>query len=1245
MSTLFKVEPEDIGLLDQYQLTWLLNELLCCEASQFGIPLRYIHVATNINDPDDGEDGRIRWESGPNETDFLTQRYTMFQNKASKMTKGKYANHIVQEKNKHLLKVKIEEVLSAGGTYIIFTTQKLNTKEKDERITAIRRKLLRLGKEYSNTCDIKIYDASQISNWANKFAAAIISIKTWNGRPLINGLKSYKAWSEDRKLSSFTFISVESREEIITTLKSELLEPKSCFRIIGLSGLGKTRTAFQVFTESEELRELAVYVDASQVPNIDAIVMGWIGNVSAILIVDNCDYQLHGRLVTEVRRENSKISLLTLDYNMETVSNLTKCFRLTPMSSHEIMQMLTPKYGERLSDLHRISQFAQGFPQIAVLIADARLMDDPRVGELTDDEVVKKLIWRRNEQENDNRLKILQTCSLFDFFGVKVDIQLQFISDRVGLNIDDVYKCVNYFADRGIVDLRGRFGQVVPKPLAIRLAGQWWANQRDTVKNDFIEQIPDQMVESFCNQLEKMDSHRDVKSLGEALYGIKGPFGQAEMILSIRGSRFFRSFTVVNPDSTSDALYRMISLKSVDELLEITGTIRRNLIWGLERLCFHYRTFSESAWCLLLLANAENESYGNNATDRFTQLFRIYLSGTEANPQKRFNLLRKAIKLELESIDLIVIKALSEALSLNSGIVAHGTEYQGSGAPLVEWKTSIWQEIFDYWQESYDILLELLKRGETQELKVKIVIGHSIRTMIKYGRVEMLDSVLKKVADNCSRYWPAALDSLSAVYKYDYKNLNQAAKDAVESWFLLLSPERATLSEKIKILVINPPWETDEINGQFVDTASEKAKKFGEEVAKDVDQLIPYCEMLLEGEPRQSFSFGYQIARSSTNLNGLINKSLEILAEKEDGNINFLSGILKGIFEKSKTEWEKILDLILANNRLVQYYPKLIRTGKIEKKQLDELLKLVSSGRIQEYLVDILSYGSVTSNIAQKTIGNFCLSFAEISEDSKVYALNIIYMYCWGRKDSFSTLRETLKTLVIKVSIHRIKMLLPTNLYRWVDLVKRLLDEPVENDFVKGLIEKLIKSTKTDFNYSDVWSFFQPLMALLLKTHTEITLEMWGEAIEKADGMDNYWLKEFFKREDRYSSIFSSISVERLINWCEVDPAWRPSFISRSINIFERDGDQQVPSKLFVELLSKFGADEQVVTGLFANIGSFSWVGSMVPYLEADKAALSSLLDNENQNVINWVKREIASLEDQIKTELIRDDERHFGIF
>ncbi|MCW0923245.1 hypothetical protein OK411_22940 [Pseudomonas sp. RG1] len=1250
MAKPFNVESGDINKLNDIQLTQLLKELLHAEAFRFGIAQRAVEVALNIITGDGGEDGRISWEQGPDSTDYIPNRLSLFQNKATDMGPAAYAKEVLTSNG--LVKPIVDQVLADGGSYIVFTTQELNSKQKQARIKQIRTSLVGVGKEYANECDLRIYDASQIAGWVNRYISAVVAVQHWSGRPVERGLKTYELWSEHEDLSRLPFAAVASRSEIVEKLKVGLSVPKACFRIMGLSGLGKTRTAFQVFSESQEIRSLVVYVDANHAPNIDSLIADWVTlGYEAIIVVDNCEYRLHERLVKEVRREGSRVRLLTLDYNFDSMAAPTVCFKLEQMTDDELFQLLSPVYNNVLSDLKRIVDFAQGFPQMAVLLAEARLNEDPRIGSLTEDELASKLLWKRNEAENPACLKILQACSLFDVFGVEkeVEYQLEYIANTIGVHVDEVYGCIQEYSIRGLIDRRGRFGQVVPKPLAIRLAGQWWTKSREEKQKGLIDSVPEGMIEGFCNQIEKMDFHSDVKLLTEKLCGPQGPFGQAEVILSERGSRFFRAFVNVNPDATSAALYRILTSMDHDQLLSIEGDVRRNLVWGLEKLCFHADLFMEASWCMLLLASAENESWSNNATGIFAQLFCINLSGTAAAPDTRFSLLRQGMDMEQVEVDMVLLNALEQAISTFGGGRTVGAEYQGTKAPLEEWRPKIWQEIFDYWQTAFDFYLEMINRGEKQREKVLNDIGNSIRGFVGRGRLDMLDAAIRYIVESNGRYWPAALDSIKNTFEYDGEKLEETAVSALNSWMKLLSPEGAALVEKLRIVVVNPPREHKmRDGGGYIDVAAENAKKLAAEVAENVDEFYSCIDLLLEGEQRQSHSFGHQLVLELADESKLIELALTALSENAKANASFITGLFRGVYEKSPEIWQKHIDYVSSDERLVSFYPELIRTGNIDARHLNKLVELISAGLISTNSANVLSYGGVTSELAPEVVSDFCLKLSALGEEAAWPALNVMFMYCFGNMERVDEIRTSVKSLLLAVPLHKKHSAAYTDLHSWSALIEALL-KTRDEEFVIAISRQLIDSCRVGFNHSDLWSYIKPLLMKIVQQYDELLWSVFGEAISKAKGMELYWLQKLLDRESSVSSLLPSIisyfPSGEIISWCYKHPNSGSSFVAACINIFEVQNNVQTPSELFILLLENFGEDKRVASALVANMGSRGWSGSLVPHLEADKLALTPLLKHKNVNVKRWVRGYIGSIDSQIERESSVDAERDLGIF
>ncbi|MEA2000099.1 MAG: hypothetical protein U9N61_12350 [Euryarchaeota archaeon] len=97
MIRILEITPDDINKLDDLQLTDLLLRLLRLEAQKYGIPKSCISGSLNIKAADGGEDAHIKWSGGPEKTEWIPNRYTLFQCKATEMPSSKCKNEIVSD--------------------------------------------------------------------------------------------------------------------------------------------------------------------------------------------------------------------------------------------------------------------------------------------------------------------------------------------------------------------------------------------------------------------------------------------------------------------------------------------------------------------------------------------------------------------------------------------------------------------------------------------------------------------------------------------------------------------------------------------------------------------------------------------------------------------------------------------------------------------------------------------------------------------------------------------------------------------------------------------------------------------------------------------------------------------------------------------------------------------------------------------------------------------------------------------
>lgn len=1245
---IFRVDSQDITDLNDVQLTKLLKLLLHLEARSSGISETAVDVALNITVADGGEDGRIKWNAGPDETNYLPCKFCQFQVKATHMGPADCANEIVNRDGS--IKDMIADALDNGAAYILFTSKMLNTYQKTERILRIREKLVELGKAYAGTVTIDIYDAAKIEGWVNKYISSVVAVLNWVGRPFERGLKTWNDWSQYDEYDRFCFVVDDERAKVLANLRALIGQRKKCARILGLSGLGKTRLAFEIFRESEQYADLCkrvVYLDASTSIFIAGLVSDWIQRgLEGIVVVDNCEISLHEKLRKEIQRADSKLSLLTLDYNLERASN-TVVVQLKQMADEYVKKMLEPVYGDQIQDLDRIVAFAQGFPQMAVLLADARLEQEPEMGRLTDDDLAHKMLWGGREH-NEKDEKILKGCALFDKFGLddEVSEEYEFIaSNVVEVDSGEFYECIKRFEERGLIDRRGRFAKLVPKPLAIRLAAEWWRRTRPQKQFELIDsEMPGALVESFCDQISRLDFLPEVKALTEGLCGQQGPFGQAEVILSDRGSRLFRSFVEVNPVATSRALSKILSTLTEDSLIAIDGDIRRNLVWALEKLCFHEECFEESTSSLLLLAAAENESWSNNATGYFKQLFRPFLSGTEAPPDLRIKLVDEAFASSRESIRRLAVVALGEAIDTYGGSRAIGAEYQGSGEPLKEWRPKVWGDVFSYWEQALVRLCNLVLQADPLASEAKLVIARHIRGLMQKGQVSILDTIIKQIVEVDGPFWPEALDSIKDSLRYEGNSMPVKGKDALDDWIVLLTP--LDLRQRLRLYVTNPPFEHEkDSDGQYVDIAAQNAKALGIELASDLDAVVPYLEALLIGDQRQAYWFGFNLVNDSNAWDVFLKRVIDVVAKIESPNMNLLLGMLNGIYVSDHSAWEAIVEDISSRDALLPFYASIITSGEVKPTQLNKLLKLVSENKINSLSLHIFTHGKSLGHLSSEIVSQFVLEFASISDEAAWIALEILSMYCHGDAKRREQNKFTFKTIVLKVPIDNKNKHSQLDVHHWHNVVDSLLGTEGA-EFALSISLKILESCSKKLAYSDILHAIKPTIRKIFKLYGAEVWPLFAETINRAEPFKKYRLTQLLNAEDRFDktepSALAELPEDLLREWCIQEPTNAPEFVAGATDILLVTGEISPRARF---LIDKFGDNERVLSALSANMGSFSWTGSLVPYYQRELAAMETIKGHKRIEVREWVKRRVEYLNKMIELEKLRDEEHNWGVY
>jgi len=1068
------------------------------------------------------------------------------------------------------------------------------------------------------------------------------------GKFNLDAAKTIKEWLKyDERKHELAYEEDEPRKVAFSAL-SEAINSNGCFvRLTGLSGLGKSRLLIE-YKNRNNLRDndFIIFSGTENINTVqESIKTAAENRAEGFIIIDNCSVELHNYATNAIEVNNSPLKLITTYFYHEEDKKLKNSIRikLEKLASEQISNIIDSRLPDlECSSKKQLEKFIEGFPLLAQMTTKELQQEGRVTTKFDESNLVEKLI-NGDGTLSDQARELLKVFSLFDYFrfqkGGRDDVNedAEFLKRIAGADQITFENTIMTFNGKELINCTGSLARVVPKPLALNLAMEWWNKSAFDRQSEIVSNLPAMLHDSFCAQIKYLDSSINVQSFVENFCAANHPFGQAELLLSKQGSRLFRALVEVNPTVTNNQLHRVISQLNDKEILGIEGNVRRNFVWALEMLAFHKSCFDKSAWILFKLAQFENENYSNNALGQFSQLFRLQLSGTEADFDQRLAILHDALALDLESADVVIIDAIKTAMDTHGGTRTIGAEFQGTKPELKEWHPKNHQEIYNYWHSLLDILLVILKRGHLIE-QIKNAFGHEIRGLIRYQLSEKMDCFIKEVITLTGKYWPAAAQSITHALHYDAKGINQEKIDHLKSWEKLLSPDEDSIEEQLKLVVLNPSREhVKDENGHYTDMAAEDAKDLAKALKNRLTDLYQSFELLMTfPEQKKTWIFAKHLVLEADNTEELLNSTLDYFRKYNTINTQFLSGLLSGINIKEPSKWKETIELIGSDDRLIKYYPDAIRTGRFGISHLDVFIKLITEEKLPSHSASILVYGRATEHLTEMEISRFCMSLSKIDATAIWVALDNMNMYTHGRHDvDFTQLTPTLAHLVLNVSFKKEDKTSHSDSYHWLNSAERLLRSEDAEFALKLCLHIIDQVGGHDIDYSDLWDYLSNAFYKAFELHSNY---IWPKIVDKftnGNAIKPYLLIDLlgsgksYKKRDK--SIFDIIEPEVVIDWCKDDVAL--IIVGRAISMFISNGEERVINPLMIKLLAEFSDSKPFLSEISANFSSRSWSGSLVPYLEADKLILQTLTDHANIKVRNWAIGFIEDIDLQIEYE------------
>ena len=1083
---------------------------------------------------------------------------------------------------------------------------------------------------------------AKIRGWFNFVHQTVNNYSNTLLMPMNDFIKSYST-------NGITYISfpkfAEIRHQILT-------EPYRLIQFMGLSGIGKSRMIFEIFhgidnsnnyycsnaSDDRLLNELSTFLRERM-------------NEEGVIVLDDCNGDAFSK-ISKLRLEiNTKYKIIGIYNDTEDivrergVNQLYLNRRDLLDSVNQYIQDQIGLLGNQAENIVRqIQDISDGFPVVAIKAIQS-YRENGVTNLMNEDELWKKMCGYQSLTV-DERVA-LQSLSLFEPLGYEQefarDYQMVKYNENITpfdynhLKIDDIFeKLVKSYKNKELIEINSCWLLVRPLPLAVWLVGQWF---RNCGQNRFVQVLNDldaiqeqaqanRMKRALCKRIQNMQDNEKAKYLFERLMAVGAPFHYEEVVCSDFGSRLFLAISTVNPVAVTNCLYDAVMPQSIDWTKNIKGDVRRNYIWCLERLSMPETTFRKAALLLAKFSLAENESWANNATGQLLQLFHVALSGTETTLRQRLDVIEELRTLGDEYIP-IVLKVIDSAFSYSH--FSRNAGYEHIDGKVYTDFEPMGVDICEYWEGCIKILGELLQyRPDSVNQIADIIVSHVYDLSLRSGCYDYLEKLINMVVNARGKEWPEMHKQLLKLKRYNQDRLSTERKAKIDGWLKLFGAKDFLLT-------------LDEVHATFY--ADNRELSFEDKMAHAVEYFTPIAKRFRDEKLYSDSELVLRLLDSQTNEIAFIRAISNVLTLQQVKEL--FDVIIKNIAGKTQDYQSSFLNILYFSLPESEAKRKFLQSiYDLKKYQQYIVLKTnseTSDLKVLKEVVDIIN----NKHISPKTSLRQYLYRVNIDSSERMFEVcssirknvgnsdDILLDYIVANEFSSFILEGEMKTLTMELLLNYDYVKSTVDAYNVNSLVTNILESGKEVDFAISYNKKLLREIK-DY---DSFRVNEHLYYTLLPKYQDSIL---GDILKEISNRESdFW---YFGGKDLGSGDGFGVgplfqcNIETIKEVClQESQGCLPYRLAYLAPVFDyADKDEPSFSQFFYWLLEHFDSfkeQEEILSEFSSNMGSYSWVGSIIPLLEKKINCFKKLEHHTNTIVKKWVIENILSLSEQLRKE------------
>lgn len=985
---MLEITPDDIAGLADDDLRSLVALLCETEMRRRQLPSSAVTWGGHQDAADGGIDVRVDLPAGTAIKGYIPRAATGLQAKKPDMP----ASAIVAEmRPKGVIRPSIQDLASRGGAYIIASTA---GSVSDDPLSKRRAAMAEAVHDIPNGASLKVdfYDRTRLASWVRDHPGLIPWVRQKAGRPLV-GWQAYGPWAYPAEGVTAEYLMDDTARihtgrkddgEGVTVaagiarMRDTLRVNGKIVRLVGLSGVGKTRLVQALFDgrvgEQSLDPSLVLYTNMADAPDPPPIPMVSdliAAGTRAIVVVDNCPSDLHRRLAEVCGAAGSKVSTITVEYDIrEDQPEATEVFALES-SSIELTEKLVRHRFPDISqvDARTVAEFSGGNARIAIALATTVGRDETISG-LSDDELFQRLFQQRHGHD-EALLLAAEACALvYSFEGEDVADggELSRLGRLVGQDAASVYRAVAELKRRDLVQQRSVWRAVLPHAIAIRLATLALQNiSLASIDGQLVSGAPERLTKSFSRRLGYLhDSADAICIVGNWL----APGGLLSDVADFDElhTDMFENVAPAAPEATVAALERALAGPKASQLL----AKREEFVRLIRSLAYEPQLFERCAELLVRFAveGGEQEAEAANA---LVSLCFAYLSGTYASVEQRLRVVESLLRSSDPKKQALGISALGALLEAWHFMSSYDFQFGSRSRDHGYWPTLPQRRSW------YATVLRAAEAIACSDLpvapQVQGVIAEKLRGL--WTMAHMHDDLERVIhAISAKGFWREGWIAVRQTLGFDAGVFAPKVKAHLVALEQILRP--TTLLQRVQSIVLSQKpgaIDLDEYEDDGNDVAASYARTealaeaLGEETAKDAKAFVELLPELVSGQGRLP-SFGRGLAAGAESLQAVWDALVGALAGTPEGNRNMqvLGGFIEAVNQSNPHFAASLLGAATSDTVLGPRFPWLQCMVPIDAAGVDRVRRSLTLGMAQAEVFQCLAWGRSHETISGRDL-------------------------------------------------------------------------------------------------------------------------------------------------------------------------------------------------------------------------------------------------------------------------------------